>query len=76
MVMIAWSLDLQLPMQSVPCEFKPDSWRGVLDTTLCDQFVVDLRQLGGSLQVLHISINDLICFITDICSCKRCGKSK
>jgi hypothetical protein len=35
-------IDLQLPMQSVAiitksCDFKPRSWRGVLDTTLCDK---------------------------------------
>ena len=34
--------DLQLPMQSVPiittnCEFVSRSWRGVLDTILCDK---------------------------------------
>jgi len=35
-------LDLQLPVQSVPnlsplsCEFESRSWRGVLNTTLCD----------------------------------------
>jgi len=36
-------LDLQLPVQSMPIttEFKPRSWRGVLDTTLCDK----VRQL-------------------------------
>jgi hypothetical protein len=28
------------------------SWRDVLDTTLCDKFVSDLRQVGGFLQVL------------------------
>jgi hypothetical protein len=27
----------------------PLSWRGVLDTTLCDKFVNDLRQDGGFL---------------------------
>jgi hypothetical protein len=34
-VMIAWYLDLQLPLQSVPIE--PCSWRGVLDATLYDK---------------------------------------
>jgi hypothetical protein len=33
--MIAWQMDLQLPVQS--CEFEPRSLRGVLDTTLCDK---------------------------------------
>ena len=36
------------------CEFEPRSWRGVLDTTLCDKFVSDLRQVGGFLQVLQV----------------------
>ena len=41
-VVIAWQLDLQLPVQSVPittnsCEFEPCSWQGVLDTILCDK---------------------------------------
>jgi len=27
--------------------------RGVLDTTLCDKFVSDLRQVGGFLRVLQ-----------------------
>ena len=35
------------------CEFKPRSWRGVLDTTLCDKVVSDLRQVGGFLRVLR-----------------------
>ena len=30
------------------CEFEPRSWRGVLDTTLCD-----LRQVGGFLRALR-----------------------
>ena len=34
-------MDLQLPQQSAPittsCELEPCSWRGVLDTTLCDK---------------------------------------
>ena len=29
------------------CEFESRSWRGVLDTALCDKFVSDLRQVGG-----------------------------
>jgi hypothetical protein len=29
------------------CEFEPRSWRVVLNTTLCDKFVSDLRQVGG-----------------------------
>jgi hypothetical protein len=39
---IIWLFDLQLPVQSVSayhhksCEFEPRSWRGVLNTTLCD----------------------------------------
>ena len=28
------------------CEFESRSWRCVLDTTLCDKFVRDLRQFG------------------------------
>jgi hypothetical protein len=34
------------------CEFKPHSWWGVLDTTLCDniKFVSNLRYVGGFLQ--------------------------
>ena len=39
-VVVVWWLDLQLPVQSVPiitCEFERRSWRGVLDTTLCDK---------------------------------------
>jgi hypothetical protein len=40
--MIVWQLDLQLPVQSVPIttnvvSSNPRSWRGVLDTTLCDK---------------------------------------
>jgi hypothetical protein len=35
-------------------EFKSRSWRGVVDTTLCDKcFVSDLFQIGGFLQVLQ-----------------------
>jgi hypothetical protein len=29
------------------CEFEPRSWRGVLDATLCDKFVSNLRQIGA-----------------------------
>ena len=39
-VVVVWWLDLQLPVQSVPIitrEFERRSWRGVLDTTLCDK---------------------------------------
>jgi hypothetical protein len=54
--MIVWWLDLQLPMQSVHIttnvQFEPRSWRGVLDTTLCDK-VCDLRQVGSFLKVLR-----------------------
>ena len=40
--MIAWFIDLQLPVQPVPIttkfiKFESCSWRGVLDTTLCDK---------------------------------------
>jgi hypothetical protein len=35
------------------CEFESRSWRSVLDTTLCDNFVNDLRQVGGFLLVLR-----------------------
>ena len=38
---IVWQLDLQLPVQSVPITTsvvsESRSWRGVLDTTLCDK---------------------------------------
>jgi hypothetical protein len=34
------------------CEFKSRSWRDVLYTTLWDNFVHDLRQVGGFLRVL------------------------
>jgi hypothetical protein len=40
---VYYALDLQLPMQSVPIttkvvsSFEACSWRGVLDTTLCDK---------------------------------------
>ena len=33
-------------------EFERCLFRGVLDTTLCDKFVSDLRQVGGFLWVL------------------------
>ena len=36
-----------------PLMFEPRSWRGVLDTTLCDTFVSDLRQIGDFLLVLR-----------------------
>jgi hypothetical protein len=41
------------PMQSplLSCEFEPRSWRGVLDTTLCDK-VSDLQQVCGFLRGL------------------------
>ena len=32
--------------------FEPRSCRGVLDTTLCDKFVSDLRRIGDFLRVL------------------------
>ena len=31
-------------------EFESHLWQGVLDTTLCDKFVSDLRQVGGFLR--------------------------
>ena len=34
------------------CVFEPRSMRDVLDTTLCDKVVSDLRQVGGFLRVL------------------------
>jgi hypothetical protein len=42
MVINLCQLDLQLSVRSVPittksCEFESRSWRGVLDTTLCDK---------------------------------------
>ena len=42
MPMIAWYSDLKLPNQALPItievvEFESRSWRGVLDTTLCDK---------------------------------------
>jgi hypothetical protein len=41
-VVILWQLDLQLPVQPVPItpyvvSSNPRSWRGVLDTSLCNQ---------------------------------------
>ena len=58
MVVIAWWLDLQLPLQSVPITTQivssnSSSWRGVLDTTLCDKVFSDLRQVGGFLCALR-----------------------
>ena len=51
MVVIAWYLDLQLPMQSVPIATNVVSLNpsqgGVLDTILCDKFV------SGPLRVLR-----------------------
>jgi len=35
------------------CEFEPHSRRGVFDTTLCDKFVSDLRQVSGFLRVFR-----------------------
>ena len=32
------------------CEFEPCSWQGILDTTLCDKVVSDLRQVDGFLR--------------------------
>jgi hypothetical protein len=46
-------LDLQLPMQSVPITTKVVSSNCVLDTTLCDKVVSDLRQPGGVYRVLR-----------------------
>ena len=40
---------MQSPLLS--CEFEPRSWRGVLDTTLCDK-VSDLQQVCGFLRGL------------------------
>jgi hypothetical protein len=34
------------------CEFESLSWRDVLDTTLYDKFVSDLRQVGCFLRIL------------------------
>ena len=50
------------------CEFEPCSWRGVLDTTLYDKFVSDLRQVGGFLGVLRFppSIKLTATIITEI----------
>jgi hypothetical protein len=47
-------LDLQLPVQSVPIITKvvssnPRSWRGVLDTTLCDKVCHSLATGNGFL---------------------------
>ena len=35
--------------QHKSCEFEPRSWRGVLDTALCDKVVSDLRRVSGFL---------------------------
>jgi hypothetical protein len=42
-------------MDQKSCESESRSWRGVLDTTLCDKkkFVSDLWQVGGFLRVLQ-----------------------
>jgi len=37
------------------CEFESSSWWGVLDSTLCDKFVSDLRQVSGFLWVFRFS---------------------
>ena len=34
---------------------EPRSWRDVLDTTLCDKFVSNLRQVGAFLRALRFS---------------------
>ena len=59
-VVIVWWLDLKLPVQSVPIITKvvnsnPDHCEVFLvpDTTLCDKFVRDLRQVSGFLGVLR-----------------------
>jgi hypothetical protein len=36
------------------CEFESSSLRGVLDTTLCEQFFSDLLQVVGFLRVLQV----------------------
>jgi hypothetical protein len=38
---------------NLSCEFEPRSWRSVPNTTSCDKFVSDLRQVGGFLRVLR-----------------------
>ena len=51
------------------CELEPRSWRGILDTTLCDKFVSDLRQTGlwFSPGILISSTNETDCHdITEI----------
>ena len=50
-------VDLQLPVQSVPITTKfvslnPEHCKKVLDATLCDTFVSNLRQVGDFLQFL------------------------
>ena len=37
------------------CEFESRSWRDVLDTTLCDNVVSDLRQVGGFFPCIPVS---------------------
>jgi len=60
-VVVVWWLYLQLPLQSVPITINAVSqsesrlWRAVLDTTLCDKFSSDLRQLGGFYWVRRFS---------------------
>ena len=39
------------PYHHKRCEFEPRSWRSVLDSTLCDKVISDLRQFSGFLQV-------------------------
>ena len=57
-VIIVWKFDLQQPLKSALiitcCELESRSWRGVLDTTLCDiKIVSDLWQVSGFLLVLQ-----------------------
>jgi hypothetical protein len=37
------------------CQFESSSWRGVLDTRLCDKLVSDLRQAGCFLRILRFA---------------------
>ena len=54
-------MELQLPVQSVPitttrnsCELEPCSWRGVLDTTLCDKLTATATEI-----LLKVTLNTI-----------------
>ena len=52
LLLFLYSIHWSYPFPVEPQEFEFQSWPGVLDATLCDKFVNDLRQVSGFLQVL------------------------